>query len=119
MFRFCDVFYFFVDKVCFLLYNKVSIKEEEKIMSVTNKVKIAMLQKNKKNADIAECLQISEQGVRGKFTRSSFFADDLIKIADFLGYKLAFLDGDDKIVFEPSDIKDNKVGDDIERATQK
>jgi len=74
-------------------------------MSVTKKIKIAMLQKDKKNADIAECLQISEQGVRGKFTRGSFFADDLIKIADFLGYKLMFVDGEEKIIFDVSDIK--------------
>ena len=74
-------------------------------MSVTKKIKIAMLQKNKKNSDIAECLQISNQGVRGKFTRGSFFANDLIKIADCLGYKLMLVDGDDKIVFDLDDIK--------------
>ena len=74
-------------------------------MSVTKKLKIAMLQKDKKNSDIAECLQISDQGVRGKFTRGSFFADDLIKIADCLGYKLMLADGEDKIVFDLNDIK--------------
>jgi len=80
-------------------------------MSVTNKIKIAMLHRGKKNADIAECLQISDKGVRGKFTRNSFFADDLIKIADSLGYKLAFVDGDEKIFFEGSDVKSNKAED--------
>ena len=78
-------------------------------MSVTKKIKIAMLQRDKKNADISDCLQISDKGVRGKFTRNSFFADDLIKIADCLGYKLAFVDGDEKIYFDISDIKEDKV----------
>jgi len=76
-------------------------------MSVKKKIKIAMLQKDKKNADIAECLQITDKGVRGKFTRNSFFADDLIKIADCLGYQLALIDGDEKIIFDMSDIESN------------
>ena len=74
-------------------------------MSVTKKIKIAMLQRDKKNADIAECLQISDKGVRGKFTRNSFFADDLIKIAAALDYQLAFINGDEKIIFDLSDIE--------------
>jgi hypothetical protein len=74
-------------------------------MSVKKKIKIAMLQQDKKNMDISKCLGISEQGVRGKFTRGSFFAEDLIKIADCLGYKLMFVNENDKIVFDLSDIR--------------
>ena len=77
-------------------------------MSVTNKIKIAMLHRGKKNSDVAECLQISDKGVRGKFTRNSFFADDLIKIGAALGYQLAFIDGDEKILFEISDVKEKE-----------
>ncbi|MPM83798.1 hypothetical protein SDC9_130867 [bioreactor metagenome] len=60
-------------------------------MGVSNKIKVLLILHNKKTADLAPCLDISVQGVRNKFTRNSFSADDLIKIADFLDCELAFI----------------------------
>ena len=77
-------------------------------MAVENKLKFAMRDVGKSRSDIAEILKISEAAVSNKFYRDSFSADDLIKIADCLGYKLMLANDEKQIVFEISDIKSNK-----------
>ena len=74
-------------------------------MSVANKLKYAMGEKNKKRDDIANVLKISNQAVSNKFNRDSFSAEDLIKIADCLGVSLALVDNNKTIVFDLEDIK--------------
>ena len=80
-------------------------------MSVENKLKFAMRDVGKSRADIAESLKISEAAVSNKFYRDSFSAEDLIKIADCLGYNLALINDTKQVIFDISDIKaDAKAG---------
>jgi len=77
-------------------------------MSIANKIKFAIAEQNKNISNIAETLEISNQAVSNKLSRGSFSAEDLIKIADCLGYTLAFLKDDEKIEFTMKDIRDIK-----------
>ena len=74
-------------------------------MSVTNKVKALMHLNNKDHSDLAAALGISKQALSNKFSRDSFSAEDLIKIASALGCDLAFVSGDVKIMLDLEDIR--------------
>jgi len=74
-------------------------------MSIKNKIKFALYENNKSNSSIAEALNITNQAVSNKFNRDSFSAADLVKIANILGYELAFVKNNQKIVFDMNDIK--------------
>ena len=75
-------------------------------MAVTEKVKALLSIKGKKNIELAEHLGMSPQSLQNKLNRSSFSAEDLIKIADFTGATLAFeVIDNQKIVFENTDIR--------------
>ena len=58
-------------------------------MSVANKMRAILNLTNHKIPDLAECLNMSDQGVRNKFSRDSFSAADLIKICDTLNCELS------------------------------
>jgi len=77
-------------------------------MSVANKIKYVMGEKNKKREDIANILKISNQAVSNKFNRDSFSAEDLIKIADCLGASLALVSNGKTVSFDLDDIKDGE-----------
>lgn len=64
-----------------------------------------MLAKGKKSQDIAAALNITNHAVAAKFYRDSFSAEDLIKIANELGYSLDFSSHDSRISFNLEDIK--------------
>jgi len=74
---------------------------------MSNKIKYVMGEQNKKRDDLLTALGISYQAVSNKFNRDSFSGADLIKIADCLGVKLAFVGDDDKkiVAFSMSDIE--------------
>jgi len=74
-------------------------------MSVGNKIKSAMVAKNKNRQDLANALNITDKAITAKFYRDSFSAEDLIKIADCLGYSLNFSSNDNNIIFRLEDIK--------------
>jgi len=74
-------------------------------MAVSDKVKAGLKLQGKKIEELAEMLEISRQSMSNKFYRDSFSAEDLIKIAGFLGYSLAFVGDKQNIIFETSDIK--------------
>ena len=75
-------------------------------MAVTEKVKALLSIKGKKNIELAEHLGMSPQSLQNKLNRSSFSAEDLIKIADFTGATLAFeVNDNQKSVFENTDIR--------------
>ena len=74
-------------------------------MSVANKIKYMMGEKDMKREDIAAVLQISCQAVSNKFNRDSFSAEDLIRIADCLGVSLALVDNNKTLAFDLDDIK--------------
>ena len=78
-------------------------------MSVGNKIKSAMLVKNKSRQDLATALNITDKAITAKFYRDSFSAEDLIKIADCMGYSLDFTSHDSKITFTLDDIKESET----------
>ena len=77
-------------------------------MSVSDKIKAGLKLEGKKIEELAEMLNISRQSMSNKFYRDSFSAEDLIKIADFLGYSLAFVGNNQNITFSMDDIKQKK-----------
>jgi len=52
--------------------------------------------------ELANVLGISKQGFTNKMTRDSFFIDDVVKIADYLGMKVV-LKGSNEYVLEKED----------------
>ena len=75
-------------------------------MSVTNKVRAMLNIAEKKTSDLEQCLGISVQAVRNKFSRDIFSLSDLIKISDSLGWELQFKASDGQsIVLTIEDIK--------------
>lgn len=71
-------------------------------MAASKKIKALLAQTDKKQADLLEVLDISsKQSMSNKFTNERWSADDLVKIAEFCGCKLAFiLPSGERIVIE-------------------
>ena len=76
-------------------------------MAVSDKVKAGLKLEGKKIEELAEMLGISRQSMSNKFYRGSFSAEDLIKIANFLGYSLALVGEKQSIIFDMDDIKED------------
>lgn len=75
-------------------------------MGVSDKIKAILKMKGRKMNELADYLGIGRQSLSNKFSRGSFSAEDLIKIADFLGCALAFeIDDAQKIILDKSDIR--------------
>ncbi len=72
-------------------------------MAVSKKIKALLVEADKKQSDLLEVLDItSKQSLSNKFTHERWSADDLIKIADYCGCKLAFmLPNGERIVINP------------------
>jgi len=64
-------------------------------MSISQKIKSALNLGKKKQIDMAEYMGMKKQTLGNKFSRDSWSASDLIKVADLTGSKLAltFPDG--------------------------
>lgn len=61
-------------------------------MEISKKIKSLLMETDKKQADLMEVLDMgSKQSLSNKFTHERWSADDLVKIAEFCGCKLAFL----------------------------
>ena len=80
-------------------------------MAVGTKIKSAMVVKDKGRRDIATALNISDKAITAKFYRDSFSVEDLIKIADCLGYSLYLESNENKIMFNVDDIQGYIVDD--------
>lgn len=78
-------------------------------MAISQKINAILQLKGKKKTELAKYLGMNSQSLSNKFSRNSFSAGDLIKIANFLDCSLALeIDSKQKIIFEMSDIKDDK-----------
>ena len=76
-------------------------------MAVSSKIKAVLNIKGKDHKSLANYLGISSQALSNKFYRNSFSADDLIKIADFLGCDLAFIiDDTQRVVLDKTDLQE-------------
>ena len=61
-------------------------------MQISKKIKSLLAVTDKKQADLQEVLGMSsKQSLSNKFTNERWSADDLAKIAEFCGCKLAFI----------------------------
>lgn len=61
-------------------------------MGISKKVKALLAQVDKKQYDLLDVLDIkSKQSLSNKFSNERWSADDLVKIAEFCGCKLAFV----------------------------
>ena len=75
-------------------------------MNISTKIKGLLKMHGKKNAELVDYLGLARtQSLNTKFTRGSFSAGDLIRIASFVGCELAFILSDgQKINLVMSDI---------------
>lgn len=61
-------------------------------MGISKKIKSLLLETNKRQSDIMDVLGMkSKQSLSNKFTHERWSAEDLVKIADYCGCKLAFV----------------------------
>lgn len=66
--------------------------DEVIVMAISKKVKALLAQVDKKQYDLLDVLDIkSKQSLSNKFSNERWSADDLVKIAEFCGCKLAFV----------------------------
>lgn len=71
-------------------------------MAISKKIKSLLMETDKKQSDLVEVLGMgSKQSLSNKFTHERWSAEDLVKIADFCGCKLAFaLPNGERIVID-------------------
>jgi len=60
-------------------------------MAVSDSVKALLALSGKKQNQLAEHFEMSKQAMSNKFAKNSWFAKDLIKVADICGCKVAFI----------------------------
>ena len=66
--------------------------DEVIVMAISKKIKSLLMETDKKQSDLMDVLNMgSKQSLSNKFTHERWSADDLAKIAEFCGCKLAFL----------------------------
>jgi DNA-binding Xre family transcriptional regulator len=84
------------------------IKYEVMLMPISKKIKSLLIENDKKQSDLMEVLGMSsKQSLSNKFSNERWSADDLVKIADFCGCKLAFvLPNGERIVIENKDTEE-------------
>lgn len=78
---------------------------------ITNRIKSLLSMAGKKQIELAAYMGISPQSLQNKFSRSSFSADDLIKISNFTGAELAFItgeNGENKVTLDSSCIRESE-----------
>ena len=62
------------------------------VMAISKKVKALLAEVDKKQSDLLDVLDIkSKQSLSNKFSNERWSADDLVKVAEFCGCKLAFV----------------------------
>ncbi len=61
-------------------------------MAISKKIKALLMEREKKQSDLMDVLDMSsKQSLSNKFSNERWSADDLVKIADHCGCKLAFI----------------------------
>lgn len=62
------------------------------VLAISKKIKALLAEVDKKQSDLLDVLDISsKQSLSNKFSNERWSADDLAKIAEFCGCKLAFV----------------------------
>ena len=68
---------------------------------VANKLREFFKKNSMTQAYLAELMCVSKKTIDSKFYRDGFSDEDLIKIADVMGFKLAFVKGDEVFILNP------------------
>ena len=69
-------------------------------MEISKKVKMLLLGAGKKQSDLLELLDMSsKQSLSNKFQNERWSAEDLAKVAEFCGCKLAFVQPDGQMIY--------------------
>jgi len=69
-------------------------------MDANKNIKKIVKMSGKTQQELADLMGISKKTLDTKFYRGGFYADELIKIADCLGFKLAFVNDEETIIFD-------------------
>ena len=73
---------------------------------VSDKVRAILALAGKRNIDLAELYGVTKQSMNNKLANNRFSADDLIRIAEFTGCRVAFVLPDGQNIFlEPEDLR--------------
>ncbi len=82
-------------------------------MSKTNKIKSLLALKGVKSVEYTRTLGLSRpQALNTKYSRDAFSGDDLIRLADLTGTRLAFIDPATReplVTFDQNDVKKEKT----------
>lgn len=73
------------------------------MLTVAETIKEILKIKKVSQVELAEQLGMSKQNINNKFKRNTFSPDELVKIAEFLGMQLAFIDGKQKYIINSSE----------------
>ena len=79
-------------------------------MSITDKVKGLLALQGKKQLELAEHFDMSKQTMSNKMARGSWSGDDLARVAEFCGCKLAFILPDGQQILISSDNEEKVLG---------
>jgi len=79
-------------------------------MSITDKVKGLLALRGKKQLELAEHFDMSKQTMSNKMARGSWSGDDLARVAEFCGCKLAFILPDGQQILISSDNEEKVLG---------
>lgn len=85
--------------------------------NISSKIKGLLALNGKKSVELAKYLGISRQSLANKFSRGSFSAEDLIKVAEFLGGTLEIISPGGAVPLNESCIRSDR-NDRIEYAEQ-
>jgi len=68
-------------------------------MSVSDRIKAVLALAGKRQIDLAAYFGMSKQTMNNKMARNSWSANDLVKVADFIGYRVGFVLPDGQHIF--------------------
>lgn len=76
-------------------------------MAISKRIKALLLETDKKQSDLMEVLDMSsKQSLSNKFSNERWSADDLVRVAEYCGCKLAFLMPDGKKIIIDAEEKE-------------
>ena len=79
-------------------------------MSMSDRIKGLLALQGKKQIELAAHFDMSKQTMNNKMARGSWSADDLARVAEFCGCKLAFLLPDGQKIIIPSENEGKVLG---------
>ena len=72
-------------------------------MSVSDVIKGLLAMSGKKQAELTSVLEMSSNQAKNKIRKNSWFASDLLKVAELCGCKLAFVMPDGQCIYLSDD----------------